>query len=145
MSANSLSIDYVDKRTKHAFHIPLSRLKKPENDIEYKAIEKCMDSLIDEVRDNEKHPLALAMAIMGDNLEEYDRCHYLEIGHDVKEVDLVKYVMDNQELTQKDLVDIFGNQGNVSKFLNEKRELSKTQIKAIKARFGISADFFIRP
>ena len=52
--------------------------------------------------------------------------------------------MEVNNLNQKDLSSIFGNQGNVSKFLNGERSLSKLQIVGLKKRFLISADFFLR-
>jgi HTH-type transcriptional regulator/antitoxin HigA len=57
-----------DTKTDHKFHLPISVFKKSNNEKEYSNLEKILDKLIDEVRDNEKHPLAIAMQIIGDNL-----------------------------------------------------------------------------
>ena len=116
----------------------------PNNDEEYEVIESYLDKLIDETRDDENHPLAQAMLIIGENLEEYERTNHPGIGSDVTDIEIIKYLMEENDLTQKDLIDIFGNQGNVSKFLNAERTLSKTQIIKIRERFSISADFFMR-
>lgn len=144
MSHAALAIDYIDQKTDHKFHLPLSVFKKPVNDKEYSKLEKILDSLIDEVRGNEKHPLALAMQIIGDNLERYDNEHYPEIGKGVNDVDMVKYLMQQHNLRQLDLADIFGGQANVSSYLRGKRPLSMNQIAGLKKRFGMSADFFVR-
>jgi len=144
MSANALTLDYIDMKSKNEFHIPISIFKRPNNEEEYEVIESYLDKLIDETRDDENHPLAQAMLIIGENLEEYDRTNHPDIGSDVTDIEMIKYLMAENNLTQKDLIDIFGNQGNVSKFLNAERMLSKTQIIGIKERFGISADFFLR-
>ena len=72
----ALAIDYIDNKTKHKFHLPLTVFKKPTNDNEYKYLEDILDKLIDEVRDDENHPLALAMQIIGENLEQYDNEHF---------------------------------------------------------------------
>lgn len=144
MSANPLTIDYIDSKTKHEFHLPLTLLSAPCNSDQYCEIELYLDKLIDEVRDNEFHPLALAMQIMGTNLEKYDDQHNPAIGENVSDIDMVKYLMEVNNLNQKDLSSIFGNQGNVSKFLNGERSLSKLQIVGLKKRFLISADFFLR-
>ena len=106
-------------------------------------LEKLLDQLIDEVRDNEEHQLAIAMQIIGENLEQYDDEHYPAIGSNISEVDMVKYLMKSQHLHQKDLADIFGGQANVSKFLNGERALGKKAISGLKKKFGISADFFV--
>ncbi|MBS0351828.1 MAG: transcriptional regulator [Proteobacteria bacterium] len=103
-----------------------------------------MDELIDVVRANEKHPLALVMQIIGENLEQYDNEHYPDIGQGVNEIDMIKYLMESHHLHQIDLADMFGSQANVSKYLSSERCLSKNQIIGLKKKFGISADFFMR-
>lgn len=144
MSTPALAFDYYDKKTSHKFHLPLSLFKKPTNMKEYDKLEKILDALIDEVRDDESHPLALAMQIIGENLELYDNEHFPEIGANVSEIDMVKYLMAKHHLQQKDLAGIFGSQANVSKFLHGERSLSKQQILGLKEKFGLSADFFIK-
>ncbi len=144
MNANTLTLDYIDLKSKHEFHIPVFAFKRPRNDKEYGVIESYLDKLIDEIRDDENHPLAEAMLIIGDNLEAYENSTHSEIGADVTHIEMLKYLMKKNDLAQKDLIDIFGNQGNVSKFLSGARALSKSQIIGLKDRFGIGADFFLR-
>lgn len=72
MNVATLAIDYVDQRTNHKFHLPVSVFKKPRNAREYVRLEKVLDKLIDEVRDDENHLLAPIMQIIGENLEQYD-------------------------------------------------------------------------
>lgn len=144
MSTAALAIDYIDQKTDHKFHLPISIFKKPSNAKEYAKLEKMLDKLIDEVRDDDKHPLAVVMQIIGENLEQYDNEHYPAVGRDVNEIDMVKYLMKSRALHQVDLADIFGGQANVSKYLNGERPLSKNQIIGLKKMFGISADFFVR-
>ncbi len=72
MSALVLKIDYINKKSAREFHLPISVFKRPANFKEYAKLEKILDELIDEVRDDEKHPLAIAMQIIGENLEQYD-------------------------------------------------------------------------
>ena len=141
MTMTALSIDYVDERTNHQFHLPLSVFKKPRNSEDYSFLEKILDRLSDEVRDDETHPLA--MQIIGDNLEQYDDEHHPDIGANITDVEMVRYLMEKNHLHQKDLADIFGSQANVSKFLNGERQLGKNAILGLKKRFGISADFFV--
>lgn len=141
---SALAIDYIDRKTEHKFHFPISVFKKPRNAREYSKLEKILDELIDEIRDNEKHPLAVVMQIIGENLEQYDDMHHPTIGHDINEIEMIKYLMKSHDLHQIDLADIFGGQANVSKYLHGERPLSKNQIIGLKKKFGISADFFIR-
>ncbi len=144
MSMTALAIDYVNQKTNHKFRLPITVFKKPVNAKEYDKLEKILDKLIDEVRDNGKHPLALVMQIIGENLEQYDNEHYPTIGHHINEIDMIKYLMKSRNLHQTDLADIFGGQANVSKYINGERPLSKNQIAGLKKRFGISADFFVK-
>ncbi len=144
MSAPALKIDYVDKKTRHEFHLPVTIFKKPSTEKEYADLERILDKLIDEVRGDEKHPLTVVMQIIGDNLEQYDNEHHLPIGAKVTDVAMVKYLMQANQLNQADMADIFGGQGNVSKFLHGERPLSKSQIAKLKLRFGLSADFFVK-
>jgi HTH-type transcriptional regulator / antitoxin HigA len=143
MTMTALSIDYVDERTHHQFHLPVSVFKKPKSSEDYSWLEKILDRLTDEVRDDETHPLALVMQIIGDNLEQYDAEHHPNIGANITDIEMVRYLMESQHLHQKDLADIFGSQANVSKFLNGERQLGKNAISGLKKRFGISADFFV--
>lgn len=143
MNTTALSIDYIDECTKHQFHLPLSVFKKPKTSEDYSRLEALLDQLMDEVRDDETHPLALVMQIIGDNLEQYDDEHYPEIGTHITDIEMIKYLMKQHHLHQKDLADIFGSQANVSKFLNGERQLGKNAILKLKKRFGISADFFV--
>ncbi|MFA5960670.1 MAG: hypothetical protein WC785_09140 [Tatlockia sp.] len=140
----ALAIDYVDQKTKHKFHLPLVVFKKPINDKEYNYLENILDRLIDEVRDDENHPLALAMQIIGENLEQYDNEHYPLIGENITDCEMVTYLMEINNLHQKDLAPIFGGQANVSKFLNGERGLGKKHILELKKKFKISADFFLK-
>lgn len=142
-SEKSAFIDYFNRATQHRLHLPLSIFEKPSNQKEYDFLQGILDKLIDEVRDNEGHPLAIAVQIIGNNLEEFDNSHYPPIGNNVTDIELVRYLMKENNLCQKDMIDVFANQGNVSKFLSGERKLSKTQITKLVTKFNISADFFL--
>lgn len=144
MSATTLGFDYIDSKTHYKIHLPLSVFKKPSNEKEYAKLEIILDKLIDTVRDDEKHPLNIAMQIIGDNLEQYDDENHPIIGKNVTEIEMVKHLIKSNNLHQEDLANIFGGQANVSKFLNGIRSLSKSQILGLKKKFGISADFFVK-
>lgn len=143
MKTAPLHIDYHDKVQNVDFHIPVNLLKVPESESEYKIIENYLDKLIDQIRDDENHDLAIIMQIMGDNLERYDDSAHPPIGSDISDIDLVNHLMQTNNLHQKDMIDVFGNQGNVSKFINGERPLSKSQVSKLKNKFKISADLFL--
>jgi HTH-type transcriptional regulator/antitoxin HigA len=58
-------------------------------------------------------------------------------------VEVVRFLMDQHDLKNKDLVPQFGTDSAVSMFLSGQRRLTVPQIKALSARFRLSADAFM--
>ncbi len=56
--------------------------------------------------------------------------------------DVLRFLMDQHGLMQKDLVDVFGTPSIVSEVLNGKRELNKDHIKRLSERFRVSPELF---
>ncbi|TGL32802.1 helix-turn-helix domain-containing protein [Leptospira koniambonensis] len=115
-------------------------LSVPHSDKQYKKLLKALDELIDEVGNNEKHPLAPLMETVGNLIEEYEKDNFESIDSDPVEV--LKYLMDENGLTQKDMSEL-GSQGVVSEILSGKRELNIRQIKALGKKFKVSPAVFI--
>lgn len=80
------------------------------------------------------------METVGNLIEEYETDHFIQFGADP--IDVLKYFMEEKNLTQKDL-SILGSQGVVSEILNGKRELNVRQIKALAEMFRVSPAVFI--
>jgi len=59
-----------------------------------------------------------------------------------KPVEVVRFLMEQHDLLQKDLVDVFGTRSIVSEVLSGKRELNKEQIARLSARFHVSPELF---
>lgn len=57
-------------------------------------------------------------------------------------LDLLRFLMDQHSLKQKDLVDVFGTASIVSEVLSGKRELNKDHIKRLSHRFHVSPELF---
>ncbi len=55
---------------------------------------------------------------------------------------VLRFLMDQHGLKQRDLVDVFGTPSIVSEILNGKRELNKDHIKRLSARFHVSPELF---
>jgi HTH-type transcriptional regulator/antitoxin HigA len=55
---------------------------------------------------------------------------------------VLKFLMDQHGLKQKDLVDIFGTPSIVSEVLSGKRDLNKEHIRRLSKRFGVSPELF---
>lgn len=110
------------------------------NEREYdKAVER-LNFLLDEIGDNESHPLYSLLDTLGIIIEAYDDEHY-PLPH-LQGIDTLIYLMEEHSLSQSDLPEI-GSQGVVSEILNGKRQLNVRQIQALAHRFGVSpATFF---
>lgn len=59
-----------------------------------------------------------------------------------KPLDAVRFLMEQHNLLQKDLVDVFGTRSIVSEVLSGKRELNKEHIARLSARFHVSPELF---
>ena len=81
------------------------------------------------------------LEVLGGIVESYEAQH-VEIP-DVSGVELLKYLMEANGLTQASLVPIFGSKSVISEVLSGKRELSKHQIRGLSQRFGLPADAFL--
>jgi HTH-type transcriptional regulator / antitoxin HigA len=58
-------------------------------------------------------------------------------------VALVRFLIDQHHLTQRDLVPQFGSESAVSMFLAGQRKLTLTQVRRLCTRFKLPADLFI--
>ena len=56
---------------------------------------------------------------------------------------VLRFLMEQNDLQQVDLVKIFGSSGRVSEAVNGKREISKAQAKALGDFFKVSPELFI--
>lgn len=59
-----------------------------------------------------------------------------------KPLAVLRFLMDQHGLKQKDLAGIFGTPSIVSEVLNGKRELNKDHIKRLSSRFHVSPELF---
>ena len=60
-------------------------------------------------------------------------------------IEAIKFRMEQQGLTRKDLEPIIGTRTRVAKVLNRRRNLSIGMIRRLHERLGIPADILIRP
>ena len=112
----------------------------PHSEKEYQDLVETLDSLIDEIGNNDAHQLAPVMETVGKLIENYEDQEYKI--KDVPPVEVLKYLMQEHGLKQSDLKEI-GSQGIVSEILAGKRTLNIEQIKKISKRFHVSPLMFI--
>lgn len=104
-----------------------------------RAVER-LNELLDEIGDNEAHPLYSFLDTLGTMIHAWEEKHFPE--PDVSGAEMLRYLMEEHELTQSDLPEI-GSQGVVSEILNGKRELNVRHIRALAARFHVSPAVFM--
>jgi HTH-type transcriptional regulator/antitoxin HigA len=61
---------------------------------------------------------------------------------DASPLEILRTLMDANDLRQKDLIPIFGTESIVSEVLRKKRALNKTHIEKLSKRFGVSPALF---
>ncbi len=110
------------------------------NEREYNAAVKRLNELLDEIGDNEKHPLYSLLDTLGTLVHAYEEEHYPI--PDVSGAEVLRFLMNEHSLTQSDLPEI-GSQGVVSEILNGKRELNVRQVRLLAQRFKVSSAVFV--
>jgi len=61
----------------------------------------------------------------------------------VDAVSVVRFLIEQQGLTQRDLISQFGSESAVSMFLAGQRKLTLDQVRKLSARFKLPSDVFI--
>jgi HTH-type transcriptional regulator / antitoxin HigA len=107
---------------------------------DYKRASAVMNQLLDEVGEDEKHPLAEVLDYLSNQVEAYEADH-VKIP-DAPPRDVLRFLMEQHGLTQSDLADC-APQSRISEILNVRREISKDLAKALANRFGVSVGVFV--
>jgi len=76
-------------------------------------------------------------------IDAYETEHYPMDPPDP--IEAIKFRMEQQGLTRKDLEEVIGTRTRIAEVLSRKRGLSITMIRRLHERLGISAEVLIRP
>jgi HTH-type transcriptional regulator / antitoxin HigA len=76
-------------------------------------------------------------------IDAYETAHYPIDPPDP--IEAIRFRMEQQGLTRKDLEPLIGTRTRVAEVLNRKRNLSISMIRRLHKHLGISADVLIRP
>jgi HTH-type transcriptional regulator / antitoxin HigA len=76
-------------------------------------------------------------------IDAYEADHYPIDPPDP--IEAIKFRMEQQGLTRRDLEEIIGTRTRIAEVMNRKRGLSIAMIRRLHERLGISADVLIRP
>ena len=112
----------------------------PHTEEGYNRLVQLLDGVIDEVGDDESHPLASLMETLGSLIESYEAQNIP--GIEGNPIDTLKALMAEHDLKQSDLPEIAG-QGVISEILTGKRQLNVRQIKLLSKRFNVSPVVFM--
>lgn len=117
--------------------VPLGTLRTKKD---YARASEMLDAILDEIGEDEKHPLAELADALGVFVEKYEAEHVRIPA--AKPSAVLRFLMQQHDLRQSDLPQI-GSQGVVSEVLAGKRELNARQIKRLAKRFGVSPAVFV--
>ena len=99
-----------------------------------------IDALLDEIGDDENHPLADVLDYLADQVRDYEDEHVAIPEAEPREV--LRFLMEQHGLKQEDLGDC-APQGRISDILNGKRAISKEIAKRLAERFHVHAELFL--
>ena len=107
---------------------------------EYDRAVATLDTIIDEIGEDETHPLADLAEALGVFVEAYDQLHYQTPSPSPRA--MLRFLMEQHDLGQSDLPEI-GSQGVVSEIISGKRSLNVRQVSRLAKRFNVSSSVFV--
>lgn len=112
------------------------------NERDYTRMQALMDEILDLVGDDEDHPLADLLDVIGALVAQYEdeKTPGLESA---KPLEVLKFLIEQHGLKQSDLRKEIGTQGVVSEILSGNRKINARQAKALAKRFGVSPIVFL--
>jgi HTH-type transcriptional regulator/antitoxin HigA len=99
-----------------------------------------LDTIIDEIGEDEVHPLADLAEALSVFIEAYDNAQYSTPAPSPRE--MLRFLMEQNDLNQSDLPEL-GSQGVVSEILSGKRSLHIKQVSSLAKRFRVSPVVFM--
>ncbi len=107
-----------------------------ENEEALKIIEELMHKIDRTPEENELYELLIIL------VEKFEQ-EYYHCGQESNPQSLLLFLMEQKEIKQSDLVGIIGSKVVVSEVVNGKRNISKTQAKALAEFFNVDVGLFI--
>lgn len=113
-----------------------------ESDAEYERLEEIFDKLISKGEEKMSPEENRLFGLLANLLEEYE-ARTLAPVPDLSPRELLSFLMRENNLKQSHMTEIFGTQSIVSEVLAGKREITKTQAKALAEKFAMKIEAFI--
>jgi HTH-type transcriptional regulator/antitoxin HigA len=111
------------------------KIKPIKNEVEYKATLKELEKVWHAKPNTEAGDIFELLVLI---IEKYEAEHYPMPQLDP--IEAIKYKMEENDLSQQDLVKYFGTKSRVSEVLNRKKPLTLKMIKSLYNNFGIPAE-----
>jgi HTH-type transcriptional regulator / antitoxin HigA len=107
---------------------------------DYARATKTIDVLLNEIGDDEDHPLADVLDFLADQVKAYEDERFSIPKAEPHEV--LRFLMEQHGLQQEDLSDC-APQSRISEILAGKRSISKENAKRFARRFNVHGDLFL--
>ena len=117
----------------------MTAIKPIRSDSDYERALEQLDALFDAEEGTEEADLRDVLVVL---LEDYEDEHYAVDLPDP--VEALKFRMEQQGLTQKDLIPLIGSRSKVSEVLSRKRRFSLSMIRALHRELGIPAEVLLQ-
>lgn len=112
-----------------------------ETDAEHDKMIETVGSLMSKREEDVSPEEGKLLDLLASLIEEYERKIYPPAK--LKANEILLFLIEENDLKQKDLIDVFGAESRVSDAVNGKREISKAQARKLSERFKVSAELFI--
>jgi len=120
--------------------VSISHLFSVSSEEEYDRAVELLNSLIDEIGTDERHPLYGFLDTLGTVIYAYEEKNCPMPDYDG--IGMLRFLMDEHGLSPSDLPET-GSEKTVSEIVSGKRELSVRHIRALAARFHVSPAVFV--
>lgn len=117
--------------------VPLTVIRTPD---QYDQALVSLDSLLQEVGDDEAHPLAEVVDTLGTLIHAYEEAQF-PMGQ-VSGLEVLQYLMEEHALTMNDVPEI-GSAAQVQAILTHQHTLTLPMIYALARRFGLPPATFV--
>ena len=116
-------------------------LRPLRNTKEYDIAASILDELV--LRDNLSKGESDYLDALSTFVEAYDEKHFpIETEH-LKPLDMLRFLMNQNDMTSADLGKLLGSRSAASMILSGKRAMSKTHIRKLATRFKLDASVFL--
>lgn len=140
MHASHTQFDIKAIQTSWQAFDAMAHLRPIHSKAEYTRMVSLMNAMLDAAGDDEDHPMAGLLDLVGDLVWKYEQEHHAIKPAEPK--DALRFLMDARSLKQEDLA-IIVPQSNLSAILAGKRKISATLAGKLGKFFGVSPAVFV--